>query len=322
MSYCKAKNDKNKNELDPGTSLIGFGIKPSVSIKIVRNNNDIGGCFDKNALINIIHEYNNKYSTKIMFKLTDTRHVLFNKIKNALSSKCNSANSAELEVCWSKQDFFPLDINKYYKPKKPIGKYKVLFTNDIENALNHYQEVYTDFIFFGVFPLDFSLIYPLFKYFSLKKFLFEKQKLRFGCVFNLDKILDENGNRNNNTGSHWVALYANFKGKDKYVGYFDSYGDYTTPDEMIYSYGNCSAPKEIMDFMALIKKQYELLSPGNVLKLKSNSVRHQFKNSECGMYCIYFIYNCVNGFSFESICNTKIEDDEVNVLRDYFFRPN
>ena len=55
------------------------------------------------------------------------------------------------------------------------------------------------------------------------------------------------------------------------------------------------------------------------LEIKINKVRHQYKNSECGMYCIYFITSLLDGKTFETVVKNIIDDDTMNNKRNDFF---
>ena len=59
-------------------------------------------------------------------------------------------------------------------------------------------------------------------------------------------------------------------------------------------------------------------------KLFKNYVQHQFKNTECGMYCIHFIDRMlVSKASFHHIIIDAINDDNMNELRySKYYRPN
>ena len=52
------------------------------------------------------------------------------------------------------------------------------------------------------------------------------------------------------------------------------------------------------------------------LKIEYNRNRHQYKNSECGVYSLNFILRLLNGDSFEKITKNKVLDDEINDCRD------
>ena len=51
-----------------------------------------------------------------------------------------------------------------------------------------------------------------------------------------------------------------------------------------------------------------------------NRNRHQYKNSECGVYSLNFILRLLNGHTFEEISKNKVLDDDINKCRDTYFR--
>ena len=54
--------------------------------------------------------------------------------------------------------------------------------------------------------------------------------------------------------------------------------------------------------------------------IKYNKIRHQFKNSECGVYSINFVVRLVGGESFEDITNNITNDEKMNGCRKAYFR--
>jgi hypothetical protein len=73
--------------------------------------------------------------------------------------------------------------------------------------------------------------------------------------------------------------------------------------------------------------------PNGKFKLEYNKKRHQFKNSECGMFSMVFLIRWLNyinrqkkgeieDVSLNSIIGLDIKDDDVFNLRKEFFRPN
>lgn len=85
--------------------------------------------------------------------------------------------------------------------------------------------------------------------------------------------------------------------------YFDSYAQ--TPEP------------EIKTLMKRWKEQWdqEEVHPTE-MKLTFNKIRHQYKDSECGMYCIYFHYACLTELSMER----RIPDEVINSFRNLLFR--
>ena len=61
-------------------------------------------------------------------------------------------------------------------------------------------------------------------------------------------------------------------------------------------------------------------NPASVVKeLIENTRRHQFSNSECGMYCLYFIIRMLKGDSFSKFTSKKIPDKFMMKLRKIYF---
>ena len=120
-----------------------------------------------------------------------------------------------------------------------------------------------------------------------------KNKLnKFSIVFNLDK--------HDEPGSHWVALFGDLQ--KKHIYYFDSYG--------------IEPPIEIDIFMKRFQEEGKKLNMD--IKLDYNNIRHQYKNSECGMYSIHFIIKLVEGNKFKDVIENIIFDDEINQNERYF----
>ena len=53
--------------------------------------------------------------------------------------------------------------------------------------------------------------------------------------------------------------------------------------------------------------------------IRYNKIRHQFKNSECGVYSMNFIIRLLNGESFNAITQNITKDDDMNECRKVYF---
>lgn len=263
-----------------------------------------GTCFNRSGLIKIINDYNRKYPRrKILYKDNTPDHVLWTMIRDGLANVCG-----DQEWCWLDQEFLKDDtsVQSYYKPAKPDTQYKWLSTSDIDNVLKQYEKKYKDFVFMGTVPLDFDEVIEEYKNIDLCKIYHGtnprlgggRKITKFGFVFNLDPHTKK--------GSHWVSMFMNLSGKDKFIGFFDSYGN--------------QPPSRIEKLIRKLKQQVKECLGFDVV-YKCNTVQHQHKGTECGVYCLYFIYQCLQGNSFETISENIILDDDVNKFRDYFFRP-
>ena len=256
-------------------------------------------CFDKPALINIITTWNtiNK-DNLIKYKKTDSVNILWNKVNNKFKYKCNT------ELCWLKDGYINKNkYKRYFKPFKPDewnqNPREWLSTLDIEAVLKQYESKFPEFFFIGSVPIDFDyelspgncVVNELCKI-NIDLF-YRKNKTKVGIVFNLDK--------HNQPGSHWVALFCNFDKKE--LNYFDSYG-YSVPDEI----------NTLMKRLQIQSKEKNIN-----LKLNYNDVRHQYKNSECGIYCINFIISMLENKNFKNFCNKIVSDDTIFKKRKYLF---
>jgi Ulp1 family protease len=129
--------------------------------------------------------------------------------------------------------------------------------------------------------------------------LLQNNRHKIGTVINLDY--------HNQSGSHWVALYADLAKHEIY--YFDSYGIRPKP--------------EIVDFIKKIKTfcdnkcKHEKKNPDTIVKY--NRTRHQYENSECGVYSINMILKMLKGVAFDKHNKVKIKDKLINRCRYKYF---
>lgn len=193
------------------------------------------------------------------------------------------------------------------RPKAPeewaLNRYEWLSSDDIQAIEKNYMHLFPEYHFVGSVPIDFDLksetrecLVSTLCSMKLQE-LFNKGYHRIGIVFNTDP--------HDGPGQHWVALFCDVRPELEYprITYFDSYA--MTPEP------------EIKVLMKRWKKQWDatkIHSKG--MKMTYNKTRHQYKDSECGMYCLYFHYACL----MEIPMNKKIPDDVVNAFRNLLFR--
>lgn len=199
------------------------------------------------------------------------------------------------EWCWLNLDFIndiedEEMINKLhyftFKPKMTETRYAWLSTKDIDYVIKQYEKINNTFKYLGAHPAD---------YFEITKWNNKQFKTHdlIGVIFNLDT--------HNQPGSHWVCLVID--NRLKTIEYFDSAGQ---------------APETyIKEFIKKLMKSNEFKN----YKFKRNKKVHQKENSECGVYCINFMIERLNGKSFEEISENVIGDSIMNKMRNIFFRP-
>lgn len=257
--------------------------------------------------------YNNDNLEK-MRKLWNARHPeriissndpieIWSKLKENIGSACNK------ESCWLKQKFMEGNIsrdllNYTFSPKSPdswkTNKNEWLSSDDILKVMKQYEKFYKCFDFIGPSPIDYDThkLYGECVWEELCKFNLsneiKKGKNKIGIIFNTDP--------HNKGGEHWICLFINIK--KKYIIYFDSVGNYT--------------PTQVNKLIKNIKNQ------GNAMDLKfkvfKNKLKHQKRDSECGMYCLHVIIELLKDKTDpDELINKRITDEEMELYRKKYF---
>lgn len=113
---------------------------------------------------------------------------------------------------------------------------------------------------------------------------------KIGIVFNLDK--------HDEPGSHWVSMYISVKKKK--VFYFDSAGSKILPS--IYA----------------LYKQIHAQDPAYQY-VDNYPLIHQYGNSECGMYSIFFLIIMLDTENYSYFTKKRWRDSSMNALRKRLF---
>jgi hypothetical protein len=267
-----------------------------------------GSCIPLDLLVEMANSYNknnNNNNNKIkLYKNLDTlnpkkyKNYLVKQFKDRLSDICKD------QKCWVKQNFvndLKKEMTHYlkkltFRPSGPNGKFTWLNTLNVNNVMHQYENQYDDFKFYGAVPIDFDDLPEL----KIKNINFnnleKKEKInKLGFVFNLDESWK--------SGSHWVALHADLKKGQVY--FFDSYG--IRPEKRI---------RALMRKMERYLREKGIKNPD----IDYNKIRHQYKNSECGVYSLHFIIKMLEGNTFKNVTENIISDDNINKCRKTYFR--
>lgn len=258
---------------------------------------------------------------------TNNTKTIWESLKKKLEPTCSQ------EMCWMEQQFMKRGVDKElrdftFAPRVPDTWKKKsdewLSSIDILRVMSQYEHEYPCFEFLGPSPIDYDhkkvyneCVWDELCNFSLSQHL-ENGKRKIGIIFNLDPHYKE--------GSHWVALFIyipkEYMNEDKRhtqkagIYYFDSYGD--KPEPQINKFIN-----------TVIRQGRQLHIP---FSKKVNTKRHQYSESECGMFSMYFIIkmlmadgnpklanNC-NDEMFKNVSlNGKIPDTHMKKLRKLYF---
>ena len=175
---------------------------------------------------------------------------------------------------------------------------------DIYEVMQNYVKKNKDFHFLMPPPIDFDkkdeegrcLVSDLCQY-NLED-LCEKYKY-FGTVFNTSQ--------SHESGQHWIALFVHIP--KRHIYYYDSFGD-PMPNEV---------KKLVERFQEQGNNYLRKQGEENVFEIFSNKTQHQSRNTECGIYCMYFIFCMLENEPFSEYCNKPIMDQLMICFRSKFF---
>ena len=272
-------------------------IKETCSIhQTFKGNPDIT-CYDLNILKHIRNSLNEKFNVNIK----DSNHLksLFVNIRDFIveNTDCNKESC----IINFASDPTIIHLKNYFAPIAPTEwntkKRQFLSTMEIYDCCKQIEELDPTFKFISVTPIDFSTIVnnkcvtPDVCNLNIKE-LTQNNIHKFAIVFNTDPHTEP--------GEHWICCYGDIKKKCLY--YYDSYA--SQPEPEIYN--------------LFLKIQKDL---GKNTKMFYNKIRHQYKHSECGMFCIYFILQMTlsKNTDFLKVTRNIPNDDIINNMRRKFF---
>lgn len=259
-------------------------------------------CYSDNALIKMRNLWNARHPDhKIQ---AETPHDIWKQLKVNMQDVC------DIETCWLNQQFVAHEVDKElasytFTPKSPKSWKKNptewLSSVDIENVMKQYERTYKCFDFIGPSPIDFDTkelygkcVWEELCHFDFKKHI-AKGKNKIGIIFNTDPHYL--------SGSHWISLFINIK--KQFIFFFDSNGD--------------PVPKEITILCDRIIQEASTL--GLTLTFQQNApMEHQYENTECGMYSLYFIISMVtDAHDYQYFMKHRIPDENMKKMRLKYF---
>jgi hypothetical protein len=159
--------------------------------------------------------------------------------------------------------------------------------------MKQYEKAYKCFDFIGPTPINFNTrklygecVWEELCNFNLEK-LINRGITKIGIIFNTDP--------DTKPGQHWISMFINIKKKT--IFFFDSTGD--------------PPPKEVKDLIHKIIDQGRNLNKPIEFEVDSNEgIEHQYGNTECGIYSIFFIVHMLEDKMTEHYLKTHVLKDE------------
>ena len=280
---------------------------PNVHGKTVKRQS----CLTEDLLVNMKKKYNKKKRGKDRIKHKEPQKIWDEfriKMKNCNDEQCWISNLYQQEMRERLHEFI-FSPNKPYSWAKNPNEWLSNF--DIEAVMHQYEESDPTFKFIGTTFIDwesddsvYGCVEPELCKFNLEKEISDK-KTKIAVIFNLDK--------HTGSGTHWTSMFIDIR--DKFIFYFDSNGTKT--------------PKQMLSLVNKIKEQGKNLGI-NFTFYENHPFTHQYSNSECGMYSLFFIItlltNKVNDKPFKTVKDKvnlfkrkRIPDKHVELLRNVYF---
>jgi hypothetical protein len=225
-------------------------------------------CYTPDALEHVKIAYNSSHEDEI---LSDEPEVIWEELREKITE-------CPREDCWLDQIKDPdtrvqLD-NVLFAPDRPKewdnDPVSWLSNYDIEAVLKQYERSHPEFKLLGPSAIDYdtklgdSCVWDDLCRLSLSN-LIRRKKRKLGIVFNLDK--------HDGPGTHWVAMFVDLD--DSKIIYYDSALN--------------NVPHEVSRLKREIIKQGKQLEEPIHFEYIQNKVSHQNTNTECGVFCLYFL---------------------------------
>ena len=260
-------------------------------------------CYSNNDLKKIKNMWNARHPDQPI-KTSNSKQI-WQQLKEYYSSVCNK------ESCWVRQMTKNTKLEKElldaFAPESPKEWKKNpnewLSSIDIVKVMSQYEKKYKCFDFLGPSPIDYDThklygecVWEELCHFNLEQQI-KKGHTKFGIIFNLDPHYKG--------GSHWVSLFINVKNKT--IFYFDSAGE--------------TVPVQIKKFVDnVIDQGNNLQKPIKFTFDENHPVEHQYGNTECGIYSIFFVIHMLEDKITGHYLKTHIlKDNYIQKFRHIFY---
>lgn len=130
------------------------------------------------------------------------------------------------------------------------------------------------------------------------------------CVINSDKY--------QGPGKHWMALFADARGKDRWtIEFFNSSGNNPAPEWINWMQKTKLAMEAVIEGANTVAGQGA--APPRVEIIRAVTRRMQKSKSECGVYSLFYIWSRLNGVPPEYFATNSIPDSIMFEFRHHLF---
>ena len=305
--YYQKKNKKTRKNNKNNNTIYFKNLNCSPKTKLEKKSFT---CFTDDQLHKMRDIWNARHPDQ-RINTNDSKEI-WDSLKNFYLRICNK------ESCWIKQIVkntpvekqFETDLLDSFAPESPKEWNKNpnewLSSVDLIEVMSQYEKAYKCFEFLGPSPIDYDThkLYGECVWEELCHFnLFDQikhGKTKIGIIFNTDT--------HDKPGEHWISLFINLnKGN---IFFFDSAGD--------------RIPSQVQKFVDKVEEQGRKLTPPVYFKFDQNyPIEHQYKNTECGIYSLFFIVHMLEDkISGDYLKNHVLKDEYIEQFRKIYFNQN
>jgi hypothetical protein len=292
----KKQVTRKKKRIPKNISLKNVNCSPKIDNKKFT-------CYSDKNLHNMRDIWNSRHPDRQIN--TNDSFEIWNTLKRYYSKLCNK------ESCWIRQLAKNTSMKKEllddFSPESPYewkqNPNEWLSSVDISEVMKQYERTYKCFEFIGPSPIDFDskkmrgqCVWEELCNFNLNEQI-KRGKTKIGIIFNTHPHYK--------SGEHWISLFINIKKGEIY--FFDSAGN--------------QVPSRIQKFVDRIKQQGLKLSKPIVFNFDQNyPTEHQYKNTECGIYSIFFIVHMLEDkITGQYLKSHILKDEYMEKFRKVYF---
>ena len=257
------------------------------------NKNKDYTCYTDEDLMRLREMWNERHPDRPI--TTTNSKDIWLQLKHYYSNICNK------ESCWirqmTKNTKMEEELLDSFAPESPQEWKKNpnewLSSIDILGVMGQYEKKYKCFEFLGPSPIDYDThklrgecVWEELCHFSLASQI-NKGKTKIGIVFNTDPHYKG--------GEHWISLFINIRKGT--IFFFDSAGN--------------KIPDQVKKFVNTVVEQgTKLTKPIHFTFDQNYPVEHQYNNTECGVYSIFFIVHMLEDKIASHYLKTHILKDK------------
>ena len=295
----RTRTKRQQHKIVGGGKFVSLQCNPTSKLTM---NGPNESCYSTDQIQELKRIWNSKNPHDKIDKVTDDD--IWNELRTKNKARCDK------ESCWVKEMVKSLNLKKEmlnsFAPEAPSEwdkKPNTWLTNvDIAKVMKQYTDAYYCFTFLGPSAIDYDTIIDgtcVCKdlcNFNLDSHI-QNKKTKIGITFNTDT--HEGG------GEHWISLFIHIPKKT--IFFFDSVG--------------ALPPKSVKRFAdKVIQQGKELTQPIDFIFDHNHPVEHQYKNTECGVYSLFFIiYMLEDKINGEYLKTHIISDSAIEKYRKIFF---